>query len=309
MNGGPQARPILIVGAGRSGTNLLAMALGALPGLHNAYEQRYVWTKGASPFASDIRGSTDCTPANAAWIRAHFARIGAGQRVVDKTPSNALRLGFCRAVFPAAQIISVVRDPYDNIASRLRELGKIGHTATPEADVPAAAARGRVAILTDRIAHARRIVARGNVPLGLIPYAGLDQQTETARIAVSGRGQRWGERVPGMADISRAHGTAAALTHQWLACRTQVDLASADMDADSILTIRYEDMVQVPGTTATRVAEFLGLPDATDLDTYLRANARADTVGQAAARMTPTQHAAITAYLRASGYTAAGQQA
>lgn len=295
----PAERPILIIGAGRSGTNLLAMALGEVPGHLNAYEQRYVWMKGQWPFGSDIRGAGDATPATTRYIRAHFRRLGKGARVVDKTPSNSLRLPFCHTVFPEAQIIAVLRDPFDNVASRLKEFRSIGQTI-PTGHAAADTRRSRFSILTERIAHARRIVARGNVPLGRLPYAVLDQLVETLRIALRGRSERWGERVPGLVDLRRAHNIETAAAHQWHACNTHIRLGSRCLGPNSIMVVAYEDLVHAPELTGAKVATFLGLSDPAPLVNYLVRNANADTVGRYRDRMSAAQAHAISDYLAAS---------
>ncbi|MEQ8262163.1 sulfotransferase [Pseudohaliea sp.] len=291
--------PILIVGAGRSGTNLLAMALGEVTGIVNCFEQRYVWMKGQRLFGSDVRSAKEATPTTKRYIRKHFARVGRGARVVDKTPSNSLRLPFCRAVFPEAQIIGVFRDPFDNVASRLKELHMIGQEI-PTANDTASASQHRFSILKDRIAHARRIVARGNIPLGRLPYAVVDQAFETLRIAITGRAENWGERVPGLADLRRAFDVEIAATHQWVTCNSHIYLGSRGLGGDNFMPLRYEDLVLKPAETGAAVAAFLGLGDPEPMIGYLTRNARPQTVGRHVDRMSEKQVEAIATYLEAT---------
>ena len=114
---------VAILGAGRSGTNLLADILGAEPGFLNTLENRYIWNYRQATFAHDYRGAGEATAPVAAYIRAFFAAHAqrSGQIPIDKTPSNIFRIAFLAAVFPQVKIIHVIRDGRANIYSRLRE--------------------------------------------------------------------------------------------------------------------------------------------------------------------------------------------
>jgi len=294
-------RPILIVGAGRSGTNLLAMALDELPDLKNVYEQRYVWTKGAKDRGSDIRGVQDATQGTIAYIRRRFKKLSGANRLIDKTPSNSLRVNFCREVFPEGQIIHVVRNPFDNIASRLHELKLLGVDALDQSKPePEPKMRARGSILADRFTHARTLLARRNIPLDRLPSAVLDQVSETCRIALIGQGTRWGERVPGTEQVSKAFGVEAALAYQWLQCTAMVRLAAADLSSNQFLELRYEDLVLEPDRTGSLISAFLGVGNDTSLRSYLTDNARPETVNRYRDRLSSQQIDKIRRFLNAN---------
>lgn len=285
------ARPILLIGAGRSGTNLIAMALGSSVELFNAYEQRYVWTHGMARVSSDLRSPDNATPATVGYIRRHFARLANGLehgvRLVDKTPANALRLDFCLRVFPEAKVINVIRNPLDNIASRLVELRKAGQEI--EGSDTSTVRKGRIEVLAHQFCHFRDLVGRGNLPLDRIPAAIADQLPEQARILSKSEAVRYAERVPGIREVAEAEGLIAALCFQW---RELVRAASQQRTAlgpNQYLEVFYESVVQAPAATGQQITNFVGLTEPGPVIDYLRINARSNTVGNWRHRLTQSQ--------------------
>ncbi|OOY25882.1 hypothetical protein BMI91_05705 [Thioclava sediminum] len=284
-------RPILLVGAGRSGTNLIAMALGTSSELHNVYEQRYVWTHGMGRVTSDMRSPESATLATVGYIRRHFERqaqdLAEGVRLVDKTPANALRLDFCLRVFPEAKVINVIRNPFDNIASRIVELHKTGQEV--EGGDTGGARDGRGAVLARRLRHFRDLVGRGNLPLDRIPAAVADQLPEKVRILTKGGAARYAERVPGLREVAEAAGPVAALCFQWRELVRAARQQGTALDPDRYLEVSYESLVQAPAETGQRITDFVGLAAPGSVIDYFTANARPETVGNWRRRLTPRQ--------------------
>ncbi|OOY06987.1 MULTISPECIES: sulfotransferase [unclassified Thioclava] len=286
-------QPVLLIGAGRSGTNLIAMALGHSEELFNVYEQRYVWTKGIRSMKTDVRGPEEATDEVAGYIRAHFERQAGAQtkqvRLVDKTPSNALRLAFCLRVFPKAKVINVIRNPLDNIASRIVELQKAGQEVGGGDGAPAS--RGQV--LLGRINHARDLIKRGNIPLDRIPAAVFDQAPEKVRIALFGGSTRYAERVPGLREIVMAHGPIAGLCHQWRELVMTSVRDGRKLGDDRYFEVFYDDVVQKPEETGRMMTDFLELGRPEPVIDWLSNNAIPETVGNWRRRLTPVQRLEI----------------
>jgi hypothetical protein len=118
-------RPVLIVGAPRSGTSLLYWILRASSGLANwPGEAHEVWEADLHPalrgWSSNAASASDATPAIRARIRrAFFLTVGPRRRLIDKTPRNSLRIPFVDAVFPDARYVLLQRDGRDNVNSLL----------------------------------------------------------------------------------------------------------------------------------------------------------------------------------------------
>lgn len=136
-------RPVFIIAAPRSGSTLLFETLAQHPDFFSLGDESHRQIEGiaalrpaAKNFASNCLTDVDATPAVADALRAAFfadlrdskgqpyARMLAAQRpgrvrFLEKTPKNALRIPFLRAVFPDARFIYLYRNARDNISSLL----------------------------------------------------------------------------------------------------------------------------------------------------------------------------------------------
>lgn len=105
-------RPIVVVGAPRSGTTFLGDILGRHPDLAHVAEPRLTWRYGNDD-KCDMFRPDDARPEVCRYIRDVFASavLAAGkQRLVEKTPSNSLRMGFVERVLPGCIFVHILRD-------------------------------------------------------------------------------------------------------------------------------------------------------------------------------------------------------
>lgn len=112
-------RAIVVLGSPRSGTTLLGNLLGAHPSLAHLVEPRLTWKYG-NDAKSDMLRPEDARPEVCQHIRQTFARMVATQereRLLEKTPSNALRLGFVDRVLPGCKFVHIIRDGVDSVLS------------------------------------------------------------------------------------------------------------------------------------------------------------------------------------------------
>ncbi|HUT60609.1 MAG TPA: sulfotransferase, partial [Phycisphaerae bacterium] len=117
--------PIIIIGAGRSGTNMLRDMLTAFPGVGTwpCDEINYIWRHGNARYATDEFPPELARPRVRAYIRRAFDRLAARRglsHVVEKTCANSLRVQFVRAVVPEARFIHIVRDGRDVAVSAVQ---------------------------------------------------------------------------------------------------------------------------------------------------------------------------------------------
>lgn len=123
LAGGELDRPVFIIGAPRSGTSMLYAILRRSDQLtHWPGEAHEVWEADYHPalrgWGSNALDESDIEPAAAARIkRSFFLVTGGRRRLIDKTPRNALRLGFIDALFPDARYVYLQRDGRDNVNS------------------------------------------------------------------------------------------------------------------------------------------------------------------------------------------------
>lgn len=130
-------RPVFIVSPPRSGSTLLFETLSAAPDLYTIGDESHQLIEGVpglSPVQRDYDSNRlladDAGDDAAAMLRARFhasLRDRDGQpaggvspvRMLEKTPKNALRIPFLRAVFPEARFIYLHRDPRQVLGSMI----------------------------------------------------------------------------------------------------------------------------------------------------------------------------------------------
>jgi len=115
-------KPIIIIGAPRTGTNMLRDIIGAQPGFATwpCDEINYIWRYGNSGFPTDELIPIQVTPSIRKYIRKQFQLVSKRYRsvyVVEKTCANSLRLDFVELLFPEAIYINIIRDGRDAASS------------------------------------------------------------------------------------------------------------------------------------------------------------------------------------------------
>jgi len=127
-------KPIIVVGAGRSGMYFLGDTIAQHGSLAVAEEPRLIWKHG-NDNKSDALRAEDARPEVIAHIRSRFASLVRQQgkdRLIDVTPGNSLRLGFVNRVFPDCQFVHFIRDGVDNVVSMRRFYSVYARTIRPE---------------------------------------------------------------------------------------------------------------------------------------------------------------------------------
>ena len=134
--------------APRSGSTFLFETLARSPTVwtiggesHGVFESLARLNPANRGYDSNRLTAADADPATAAAVRAGFlARLRdrdgqplpagrTGIRLLEKTPKNALRIPFLRAVFPDALFIYLYREPRENLSSII-EAWKSGRFVT-----------------------------------------------------------------------------------------------------------------------------------------------------------------------------------
>ncbi len=110
-------RDVVVIGAPRSGTNMLRDVLTSLRGFTtwDCDEINLTWRHGNRDHPDDELTPAHATPRVRRYVDSQFERVrgSGGGRVVEKTCANSLRVEFVHAVRPAAHYVQIVRDGYD----------------------------------------------------------------------------------------------------------------------------------------------------------------------------------------------------
>lgn len=236
-------QPVVIIGAGRSGTNALRDALVRLEGMATwpCDEINPVWRHGNMDHPDDALPASAATAPVRGYIRRAFLRIwrdtGRPAVIVEKTCANSLRVPFVAAVLPEARFVHIVRDGVDVLASARRRW-------RGELEVPGLSyylAKARYAPLTDLPRYALGAVRnRLGIQLGRRRHFDL-----------------WGPVFPGMAAMLEAP-LDLRIARQWAACVEAADAALSGLGADRVLTLRYEDFAADPVAELGRSVRWLG---------------------------------------------------
>lgn len=244
----PPLRPVVIIGAPRSGTNMLREALCALPGFTTwpCDEINYLWRHGNARLPHDELTPDRATPKIRRYLRRHFARRGRDREyVVEKTCANSLRVPFVNRILPEARFVWIVRDGRDAIPS---------------------ARRRWFAKLEPRYAAAK---ARFIPPGDLGYYAAHHVARRIHRLRSNdGRLGSWGPRLAGMDELLASRTLLEVCAEQWRRCVEQSDHDLASLEAHRVHRISYETFVANPAIQLAEIASFAGrsLTDA-DLQT------------------------------------------
>jgi len=236
-------RPLIVIGAARSGTKLLRDLIAAHDNVDKVpYDVNYIWRLGNDKQPDDELTPAMLTPAIEAQIRRQMARHHSGATwLVEKTVSNCLRLPFVHSVFPDARFIHLVRDGRDVVESVVRQWN-----AKPDWGY----------IWRKAQTYPIREAFGYGISYGASLLQRLVAPRHTKRFV-------WGPRYAGIdVDLGRK-ALPEVCAIQWLRC---VELANRDLaeqiPAERVLTLRYEALVGEPMRCLEQVAEFLRIDPA-----------------------------------------------
>ncbi len=114
-------RPVLVIGAPRSGTTFLAGCIGRMPEISYHFEPRL--TKAAARCVydgswSERRGAAVFRLSYAALL---LAALDGGRRFSEKNPENSFVIPFLAAALPGAQFVHIIRDGRDVAVSHAEQ--------------------------------------------------------------------------------------------------------------------------------------------------------------------------------------------
>jgi hypothetical protein len=211
------------VGAPRCGTTFLGDILRRHPALAYLQEPRLTWRYG-NDHKSDRLSRQDARPDVCRHIRRSFAAAvhAAGRtRLLEKTPSNALRLAFVDQVFPDCQFIHLMRHGIESVLSIRSYWDQ--HAA---------------GIKPDKMAQRLRELHWRQLPYYVKEFARRAMPKPLTGLA----GQPvWGPRIPGIDGLLRDLDVLEVCALQWRMCVEAACQFGRRLPADRYLECRLED--------------------------------------------------------------------
>ena len=217
----PPAKPVLIVGAPRSGTTLLLQALLASGELRSVQGEGHIlWDEFHHPsdrgWDSDALDAGDLTSREREYILRAIRMVVRSRRFVDKTPESCLRIGYLDALFPDATFVFLRRRAADNVNSLLEAW------------------------------RARPRFVKYRLPESLTGLGSLS-------------GNQWSfTLIPGWRDLRDAT-LEEICARQYVDCNEAVLDARAAMDGSRWVDAVYEDLIAQPVVELRRLHDGLGL--------------------------------------------------
>jgi hypothetical protein len=265
-------RPIIILGASRSGTTMLAgQILAGHPQIVYWPEPNFVWRRGNAYRRHDVLTELDATPAIVSGIRRRFSDFLSshpGRRLMEKTPTNCLRMPFVLKVLPECQVVHVLRDGRDVSISAAKEWAGTGTPRIPgishsPGNIERAWRNLGHARLRERVFDARSLLE--------LPAYGVQLLGMLRRQLFNSSAIPWGPRFPGLRELRRRHSLLETCALQWDLSVRLARSACLGLPDDRYIEVRYEDLVRQPWDVVRRILEMLDLARDRDLVKQLTA--------------------------------------
>jgi len=268
-------KPVIIIGAPRSGTNILRDALTRLPPLATwpCDEINLIWRHGNVRHPNDELSPDLATPEVRRYLHGRFERLAlrhGGKRVVEKTCANSLRVDFVERVFPEATYLFIIRDAIDAIASSMRRW-------TAPIDLGYTLRKLRYA------------------PLGDIPYYAMRFAANRWHRLTAGdrRLATWGPVFDGMREIAATAPLEEICAMQWARCVGRAEDALVALSPQRVLRLEYEDLATHPCDAVDEICDFLEIDIDEETLAAATAEVHAGSIGKGRDQLTPAQVARI----------------
>lgn len=234
-------KTIIIIGAPRSGTNMLRDIISSLEGAGTwpCDEINYIWRHGNIRAETDEFHTSLVTPSIRTYIRKQFDKLAHKENlnyVVEKTCANSLRVGFLNEIIPDAHYIYITRNGLDVIASaNLRWTAKL--------DIP---------YLLKKVRY---------VPLFDLPY--YSARYFWSRVyRVFSKEKRlafWGPQLKNMKQLLEKHSLDEICAIQWKQCVERSENDFKDIPNERISRVTYEDFVNTPEIELEKILNEIGI--------------------------------------------------
>ena len=242
------AKPVIVVGSARSGTTILGELLEVHSKLFGIVEPRFTWRYG-NDRKSDMLRAQDATPPVIEYIRTKFAQQveqSGRERLLEKTPSNSLRLGFVDAVLPDCKFVHIIRNGVDSALSIRSYWNQAAHGV--KGSNPGNIKKRIKEIELSRIPIYTKEVVRRFAPESLRGLVGSNV---------------WGPRIPGIRELLGELDLLEVCALQWRTCVEAACHFGRSLPTDRYMEVKLEEL------NLDRFREILSFAELEEEDTVI----------------------------------------
>jgi len=235
-------KKIIIIGAPRSGTNMLRNLLCNFDGVGTwpCDEINYIWKHGNIGSLTDELSPAMATTSVIKYIRNQFNKFAHKEKlgfVVEKTCANSLRVDFVHKVFPEAKFIFIVRDGIDVVGSSSLRW-------TANLDIPYIIKKIKYIPFTDLHYYSiRYFINRVN-----------KIRSKEKKLSF------WGPQFIGIDKSNKQYSLEEVCALQWKKCVDLSEDALSKMNDDKVIRTSYESIVLNPELELSRILTSLNIP-------------------------------------------------
>ncbi len=235
--------PIILIGNHRSGTTVTQNLIGLHPEVVTWYEPRTLWRCADPRRPDDEFDERDAQDRIVRYVRERFRKFQVREgdrRIVEKTPSNVLRVRYVERIFPDATYLFITRNPFSYTSSMDLKWTKTKTWAGLRRTIAATPATQLHLYAKDFVQHfiTKSVLRQKSRHVFGPRYRGIDRDMETcSRMTVIARQWARGNRMA-REDLGR-------------------------LGPGRVLAFRYEDLIEAPESTLQRVFDHCRL-DCTD---------------------------------------------
>ncbi|QFR48901.1 sulfotransferase [Sulfurimonas lithotrophica] len=228
---------IIIIGAPRSGTNMLRDILCEFNGVGTwpCDEINYIWRHGNMSLETDQFDKSMVTPKIKKYINKKFDQLAKKNNldfVIEKTCANSLRVPFVDHIVSNAKYIFIYRDGIDAAGSAKKRW-------TAELDIP---------YILKKVRY---------VPLSDLPYYGIRYFwhriyklfSKEKRLAL------WGPQFNGLDEALKKYSLEEVGALQWKKCVDLSEEAFGNISEDRLVRVKYEEFVTNPQVELKKILE------------------------------------------------------
>ncbi|MDC1080756.1 sulfotransferase [Flavobacteriaceae bacterium] len=233
--------PVIIIGSGRSGTNMLRDIITSIDGFEtwDCDEINPIWRYGNRDYPTDEIPINKLTPEIKKYIRRRFYGLykrSKSKFIVEKTCANSLRLEYVFNIFPEAKFIIINRDGRDVTPSAMKRWGarfELKYTLKKLRYVP----------LTDLFYYLSKF------GINRIKKIGLKSDSLSF----------WGPLYKGISEDVVKRSSIEICANQWKHCAENTLKQRVNISSENILDFQYESFVKNPINEMKRFSNFFKL--------------------------------------------------